>query len=203
MNRHGFLCQALKVVVVVCSLLATAAHAAPVSVTVPGVVQPLKQPSDMACWATVATIIYSWKNKTSMGIKDVMAAAGPKYEALFASNGGLRGIDKPAFLNAMGGLKNEGPQNYTVAGWAKLLSDYGPLWVTTDEGSSGNFAVHARVLTAIKGDGTPNGTLFTIVDPTDGKIHSETVSEFVKKFEQVAKDEMGVGAELRPQVVHY
>jgi hypothetical protein len=76
--------------------------------------------------------------------------------------------------------------------------------VTTDEGSSGkNFAVHARVLTAIKGDGTPNGTQFTIVDPADGKVHTETVTQFVKKFEQVAKDDMGVGAELRPQVVHY
>ncbi|WP_123691652.1 papain-like cysteine protease family protein [Delftia acidovorans] len=178
------------------------ADAAPISVTVPGIVPPLKQPTSMTCWATVATMMYSWKKSTSMDIQTVMTAAGPQYLAQFNSNIGLKGSDKPKFLSTLG-LKSEAPRNYTIDGWGQLLRQHGPVWVTTDEGTNGLFAIHARVLTAVQGDGTANGTSFGIVDPADGLVHTETVAEFVRKFEQVARDDMGIGADLRPQVVHF
>lgn len=169
---------------------------------VPGIVPSIKQPNSMACWATVATIMYSWKNKKSVEIRDVLKVSGKKYEDIFSNNSGLSAADKAAFLKSLD-LKAEAPQNFTIAGWEKLLRQVGPIWVTTDEAPVGRFAIHARVLTGIKGDGTATGTVFYVVDPATGISGAETVAAFISKFEQVARDDLGVGAELRPQVVHY
>lgn len=169
---------------------------------VPGIVPPIKQPNSMACWATVATIMYSWKNKISVDIPVVMKVSGKKYEDIFANNSGLSAADKAAFLKSLG-LKAEAPQNFTIEGWEKLLRQVGPIWVTTDEAPAGQFAIHARVLTGIKGDGTASGTVFSIVDPATGLAGTETIAVFSSKFEQMARDDLGAGAEIRPQVVHY
>jgi hypothetical protein len=53
------------------------------------------------------------------------------------------------------------------------------------------------------GDGTSDGTDIVIVDPTDGKVHIESLKEFVGKFEDAARIDLGTSGELRPQVVHY
>jgi len=173
-----------------------------VNYMVPGIVPPIKQPNTMACWATVATIMYSWRNKTSIDIPDVLKVSGKKYGDLFTSNTGLDAADKPAFLKSLG-LKAQAPQNFTIGGWEKLLRQVGPIWVTTNEAPAGKFAIHARVLTGIKGDGSATGTVFSIVDPATGTAGTETVAAFVAKFEQMARDDLGAGAEIRPQVVHY
>lgn len=165
-----------------------------------GVTEPITQPSSMTCWATAATILYAWKNAMSTEIEAALEQVGQKYVAKFKNNEGLAAGEKPAFLSAMG-LHAEAPQNYTMKGWEDLLRKHGPLWVTTAEGQG--FSIHARVLTGIAGDGTGTGTNFTIVDPADGAMHKETVSVFVKKFEDLARIDLGAGGELRPQVVHY
>lgn len=165
-----------------------------------GDVYAVRQPTRNTCWATVAAIMYSWRNKRSSRIEDVLQLAGPKYVRLFRDDRGLTSADKPEFLNALGGLKSEAPQSYSVEAWAKLVRDYGALWVTSDEGRVGRFSIHARVVTELEGDGSSTGTRFTLVDPADAQFHSESVSEFVAKFEKVARDD---GAQPRPQVVHY
>jgi hypothetical protein len=189
------------------------ALASPVDARSSGIVPPLQQPGSMTCWATVATMMYSWKNNQSVDIDTALSAIGQTYLNLFRTNQGLSAGDKPGFLLAAG-LKAEGPQNYTAEGWAGLIQNYGPLWVTTNEGAlSANvgcdmtqFAIHARILTAIFGDGTPMGTSVVVVDPADGSVHTdETLLTFVQKFEDVARiDQCGdSNADLRPQVVHY
>jgi len=52
------------------------------------------QPSSDTCWATVATIMMSWRDKVSYTIVAVMKKAGPAYENKFASNDGLSGRGK-------------------------------------------------------------------------------------------------------------
>jgi len=178
------------------------ANAASVDANASGTVPPLRQPSTMTCWATVATIMYSWKNGQSFTIPTALAHAGANYVTMFNNNQGLSGSDKAGFLTAMG-LRAEGPQNFTADGWAHLIAGHGPLWVTTNEGTHQNFSIHARVMTAIFGDGTGNGTTVTIVDPADGRVHTESLTTFVQKFEDVARIDLGQGADLRPQVVHY
>ncbi|WP_258389042.1 papain-like cysteine protease family protein [Paenibacillus spongiae] len=58
--------------------------------------------------------------------------------------------------------------NYSVDGIEYLLKLYDPLWATTDEDPTANFSIHARIISGISGDGTPDGTLLRIIDPAGG-----------------------------------
>jgi hypothetical protein len=174
----------------------------PVNFTVKGTVPKIQQPTDNTCWAAAATMMQSWKQNTGLKIIDVMSKAGADFKKKFQDDKGLLGSEKPFFLQALG-LKAEAPQNFTVKGWLGLLQTHGPLWVTTNEGTTQNFAIHARVLKGIAGDGTPDATFFTLIDPATGMETSESVTTFVKKFEEIAKKDLGMGADIRPQVVHF
>lgn len=179
---------------------ARAARLATISYTVPGTVQPLRQPTSNTCWATVATMMYGWRNNASYDIPYVIGQTGSAYLSKFNNDVGLAGGDKPGFLNRMS-LRSEAPMSYSITGWEHLLRQYGPLWVTTAEGAG--FSIHARIIVGIDGDGTAAGTTFRIVDPGDGQVHTETIATFITKFEAVAKIDLGAGGDLRPQVVHY
>lgn len=168
--------------------------------TVPGIVEAIQQPSGMTCWATAATMMQSWRNDASYTIEAVMDSAGPAYRAKFDADDGLGAGEKPMFLRRLG-LRSEVPMSYTIQGWERLLRQYGALWVTTAEGA--NFSIHARIIAGIRGDETADGTTFSIVDPADGQRHTETITDFVRKFEDVARQDLGHRGELRPQVVHY
>jgi hypothetical protein len=144
-------------------------------------------------------MLYCWKNNISQDIQTVLATAGADYVTMFLQDQGLTSSAKVSFLGAMG-LKAEVPQNYTAQGWAQLITNYGALWVTTSEDTGQNFSPHARVLTSIFGDATPDGTTMVIIDPADGQVHTETWSAFAKEFENIA---IGDGQDSRPQVVHY
>jgi hypothetical protein len=147
-------------------------------------------------------MMHSWRTNQSLSIEKAIGQIGTSYLAMFKSDQGLSGSDKPAFLSAAG-LQSEAPQNYTAEGWAKLIQAHGPLWVTTNEGDQNKFSIHARVLTSIVGDGTAKGSNVTVVDPADGRVHTESLDVFAHKFEDVAKLDFGGGGDLRPQVVHY
>jgi len=173
-----------------------AAHAA-------GTISPIRQSMTMGCWATVATMMQSWKNNRSETIEAVLAQLDPSFRAKYEKNEGLDGSEKAEFLSAMK-LKAEAPQNYTADGWRKLIEQYGPLWITTNEGSETSFSIHARILTGIFGDGSPDNTTVVVVDPADGALHTESLKTFDEKFESVARIDLGTtSGEIRPQVVHY
>ncbi len=72
--------------------------------------------------------------------------------------------------------------------------------MTTDENPGANFSIHARILTAIRGDGTPGGTTLTFVNPSGGRVERETLAVFLPKFEAEARDPK---RPLRIQVVHW
>jgi papain like cysteine protease AvrRpt2 len=167
-----------------------------------GTIPVLKQPTSMTCWATVATMLYSWKNNRSDSIPSTLGKIGSTYLELFKRNQGLSSSDKAGFLFSMG-LKAEAPQNYTAEGWAALIRQHGPLWVTTNEGTQKSFSIHARVMSAIFGDGSASGTSVIVYDPADGQVHTETFGIFARKFEDVARGDLGGAGDLRPQVVHY
>jgi hypothetical protein len=147
-------------------------------------------------------MLQSWKDNASYKIIDVMGKAGADYKKKFQDDHGLGGAEKTFFLQALG-LKAEAPQNYTVGGWLSLLQKYGPLWVTTNEGTTQDFAIHARILKGIAGDGTPDATFLTFIDPATGLETGESITVFTKKFEEIAVKDLGAGADLRPQVVHF
>jgi len=169
---------------------------------VSGIVPAIQQPTPNTCWATAATILYSWKNSASSDIETVLSTAAPQFLPMFQGDQGLPGDQKPALLQSLG-LTTEPPQDFSSDGWLQLLQSYGALWVTTNEGSGQFFSAHARILKGLSGDGTPDATMMAIVDPGDGTENTESVTDFTQKFDDVARQDLGDGADFRPQVVHF
>ena len=163
--------------------------------TVPGIVPIIAQPSSMSCWATVATMLKSWKDSVSYRIEDVMDAAGAEYRTLYDNDTGLATDKTDDFATAMG-FKTEPPMSYTVSGFRALIEDFGPLIVVDDEDLSPKWALHARVVRGIFGDGTPDGTLLRINDPAGGRQYTETYTAFMAKYEEAGTIPM-------VQIMHY
>lgn len=85
----------------------------------------------------------------------------------------------------------------TVDGLLKLLDDHGPLWVITDDSVADNKLVHARIVTAIKGDGSADGTEVTFIDTAQGEVPPESFKEFSQKM--IANDT----ADIDVAILHY
>ena len=131
-----------------------------------------------------------------------MDRVGAAYRAKFDANSGLSGSEKVPFLSAVG-LTAEPPMSWSAQGIADLLQAHGPLWVTTDEAPGAPFAIHARIVTRIRGDGSPAGTTISVVDPAGGRAYDENFATFQAKFAEVAIGDMAGGGEPRVQVVHF
>ncbi len=170
----------------------------PVNYTVPGIVPVLAQASRMACWATVFTMLESWRRQQSISIETAVGDVGQRWLDLYNANTGLSSANKVDFVTAAG-LIAEPPTNFSVEGWENLLRSYGPIWVTTDEAPGLRWAIHARIITGISGDGTPQGTSFSIIDPAGGRQYREKISVFVPKYEE---EVMRTG-HTRIQVLHW
>lgn len=183
----------------------TAGGAPVIDFQVEGRLRPLKQPDnlDMACWATVATIMFSWKHDTDAAIEDVVSLAGPGFLEMYTGNQGLKSADKPAFLQRLG-LEAEPPRSFSVEGFAELLKTHGPLWITADEDPGANFSVHARVLIGLRGDGTPGNTMAFFLDTRPGTKSPDTepMAKLQEKLAQLAIGDAAAGA-FRPQIVHF
>ncbi len=170
----------------------------PVNYTVPGIVPVLAQASSMACWATVFTMLESWRRQQRISIETAVGDVGQRWLDLYNANTGLSSANKVDFVTAAG-LIAEPPTNFSVEGWENLLRSYGPIWVTTDEAPGLRWAIHARIITGISGDGTPQGTSFSIIDPAGGRQYREKISVFVPKYEE---EVMRTG-HTRIQVLHW
>jgi N-acetylmuramoyl-L-alanine amidase/uncharacterized protein YycO len=170
------------------------------SYDVAGTVPALTQPSPNACWATVATMLISWRDQASYPISAVCDMGGSNFRSIFDADTGLPRDQKPAFLAKLP-LCEEPPANYLPDAYLRMLQSYGALWVTTDVGNSGNVAIHARVMTGIYGDGSPDNTFVWLIDPADGQRHNESFRHFAATFEQIARD-VGANEPLWVQVVH-
>lgn len=165
---------------------------------VPGLVPIVAQPSNMTCWATVATMMLSWHDKQSYTIQAAMDKAGAKYRTMFDNNEGLPATEQEveAFTTACG-MKIEYPMSYTVSGLRALLENHGPLVAITDEAPGEMWAIHARVIRGMYGDGTINGTFLRINDPAGGRQYTESFKAFSQKYEEIAN------APPMMQIMHY
>jgi hypothetical protein len=143
-------------------------------------------------------MLVSWRRQQSLSIETALGTVGQRWVDLFKADTGLMGPDKPTFLSAAG-LIAEPPQNFSIEGWEQLLRKYGPVWVTTDEAPGLPWAIHARVITAIRGDGSAENTFFTIVDPAGGRQYQESIATFIPKYEE----EVIRTGYMRIQVVHW
>lgn len=155
--------------------------------TVPGaqIIPVEAQPSSMSCWATVTTMMVSWRDQMCYAIPDAMDTIGAEYRKIFDDNTGLYPDKIEAFSSATG-LTIEWPSCETSESILELLQAYGVLIIIDDENPSAGFAVHARLITGIYGDGTPDGTFLRIIDPNGGRTYDESFTTFAGKYESMA-----------------
>ncbi len=173
---------------------------APVVASATGFIPPIKQPSDMSCWAAVTTMMVSWQEKRFLTIEQTMNRLGYPWKGYFQSDAGLASAELVPFL-ALVGLKGEPPANYTLPAYRDFLRQHGPLWITTGDG----FNSHARVLVGLYGDGTYGGTCFEFIDPMSAKTKREPAVDFLRSFEAEARYLVGIksDADFRMQILHW
>lgn len=167
-----------------------------------GTIPKMKQENSMACWATVAAMMVSWKEGRKLTVEEVLQKAGAQYVTKFQNGEGLASSEKEAFLGALG-MEGEPPASYTVQQYIDWINTYGPLWITTDSSDSdGQFSPHARVLTRITGTGAADGsdTNFVFIDPATGTELTEPFSTFLSAYEQMVTDNPSA---LFIQIVHF
>ncbi|MEO8648532.1 MAG: papain-like cysteine protease family protein [Acidobacteriota bacterium] len=182
-----------------------------VNYTVPGLIVPVRQPSSMACWAAMFTMMYSWKNQVSISIENAVAQLGPRYADCYARNSGLP-IEENRNLANAAGLSAESLMNPSVDGWVQMLQYHGLLWTSYGwqvfdaaglvETRAGR---HIIIIYGMVGDGSGTGTKVKYVDPSDGAFHEMTLDSFVRQHE--------TGFTMRPlsdtqlgqfsQIMHY
>ncbi len=161
-------------------------------------VQLIGQPTDASCWATSAVMVVGWRDAMSIPAETMVTDE----RFAWAFKHGLDWQDHVALAEASG-LLTEDPQSFTVEAWARLLADFGPLWVAGayagSHGELNDIAGHAVVVAGIATDGTVEGTEFLIFDPWpegsdhatgEGSSYWQTLGEFLAWYERVVRVQM-------------
>jgi hypothetical protein len=163
-----------------------------IEVAVDPPVEPVLQPSTMTCWAAGGTMMDSWRTQQSKTIESVLDVLGGDWRAKFDANAGVTPTELRAFAGTLN-LVEEGPVSYTPHGLARLLREKGPVLEVGDDEVVDNRVVHVRVITAVRGDGTADGTTVTLADSATGTIVAEPFSAFDARHGGAEAVEFGVG----------
>ncbi len=125
------------------------------------------QSDSMSCWAATAVMMLGWRDQ-------VCYANDQEVRARYGDMGGDgTNTDEDLQLALGQGMKVDPAACRLPEGWAQLLSR-GPV-MTTIPG-------HYVILSAINGDGTPDGTQVYILDPWNGE-HWMPYAEFERLYE--------------------
>jgi Papain-like cysteine protease AvrRpt2/Putative peptidoglycan binding domain len=150
--------------------------------TVPGFRVVLAQPTSMVCWATVHAMMRSWKFQGSIGIRQAAGAVAEKYGVMVDNNQGLPPMEFGPFITAAQ-MVAEPMMNLAIAAWVELLRARGLIWVGTLNSIGPGAGLHSRIIEAMSGDGTVDGTIVHIIDPAGGKRYQEKFRDFITKYE--------------------
>ncbi len=144
-------------------------------------VQLVPQPTNMSCWAAGIAMMVSWKNNISISPENIAESLG--YEGEMKT--GLNPEDTAAFTRW--GMSWEPPVNYTIEAFAGILRR-GPVWIAAKVGGP-----HVRVIYAMSGDGTPDGTRVSIHDPSpvnSGSSYTKTMRELASEMNTLVSEEL-------------
>lgn len=159
-------------------------HSAPSGLpyTVPGLRVVLAQPTSMVCWATVHAMMRSWKFQMSLGIRQAAGDVAEKYGVMVDNNQGLPPAEFGPFI-AAAQMEHQPMMNLTIEGWVNLLRTKGLLWVGTLNSIGPGAGLHSRIIEAMSGDGSVDGTTMHIIDPAGGRQYQESFRDFITKYE--------------------
>ena len=146
------------------------------------------QRTGMSCWAAAAAMIVGWRDASVVDPEQI-AHAAQRWDAY---EDGLEPEDVPALARRWN-LHLERSGRYSLRDFRMLLERFGPLWV--GEASPG---LHSVVLTGMRGDGTPDGTMVYVADPWPlgrGERYQVSFRDFMRNFEAAAGVD-GVDAQI-------
>ncbi len=155
---------------------------------VQGIIPVIAQPKSMACWATVTTMMLSWKKTQSFTIETAMDSLGSDFRKIFDDNTGLA-PDRIQDLATASGMTIEYQKCETPDSILQYLQSYGPVGIVDNEVPSDATPVfiHMRIIRGINGDGTGAGTLLKIIDPDQGQTYEESFDVFASKYESMSQ----------------
>ncbi len=139
---------------------------AAIDVAIDPPISPIKQLTNMVCWAAGGTMMRSWQVRRSQTVEAFLDSLGGDWRSRYDNNQGLSAADFRVFMAAVG-LSERPPQSFTPQGLARLVSA-GPVLTIGDDGVRNNNVVHVRIVTQLKGDGTPTGTQVIAADSAAG-----------------------------------
>lgn len=145
---------------------------------------PLKQPTKNSCWATVLTMLLSWKEQKLLNIDQVVSRFGKNYESLLARSAheGISITDEIELYKKadLGIMRQLSP---SIEGWEYFLQQYGPLSVTVDAKPPYGGTVHAILVTGIYGRKDATDTMLSYIDPLTGAESMVNFMVFIKMYE--------------------
>jgi hypothetical protein len=153
----------------------------------------IPQQTGYSAWAAAAAMLVNWRDEIPLNLTELAQGTGAwaKYKPALQTEDGN-------FFKVWG-LATKPAQTMTVDSFVQLVMDtFGPIWIASDPPGS-----HARVITGVYGDGTPEGTYVLINDPwkadmttfqmpNTGAKYQETYQQFMKK--QLAMTRQGTTA---------
>lgn len=165
---------------------------------VPGVKPVMAQPSTMACWATVYTMMRSWKDQQSYTILEALTAVGPKWVKIYQANTGLPSGDFAPFLQAAG-MAKEPMMNPASFRWGELMSSKGLLWIGALSANVPGAGLHSRIIEGLTTDAKSAKTIkeLHIMDPWLGRRYKESFADFTAKFEGAIRSTSGDYYQIR------
>lgn len=169
-------------------------------------VEPRRQSSENACWATVYAMMTAWRTGRPAAVTEVVRSLGEPYSNYYVSDRGLPGGQELAFVQAAGMMALP-PASYPMTALADRLREYGPLWIIAGDGISS----HARLLVGIYGKPIVEkleayrSTIFEFIDPSTGTYVYESALNFMHAFEREAAYvvEREDTTDLRWQILHW
>jgi len=162
------------------------AFAVPLDYRVPDLPMPIQQTSNLVCWAFVATMMASWRDRVSHTVEEYIGGLGEPWITKLHNNNWLLPNEAPQFLATMGIQIETTQANFTNERWEAMLRDWGPIWVTADNNKApGMQGVHALILVGIHGpsDGDPT---VDVIDPALGREVQMSMTDFRSRYEQLA-----------------
>jgi len=154
-------------------------------------ISPIKQLTNLVCWAAGGAMMRGWQVRQSQTVEDFLDGLGGDWRARYDRNEGLSAADFRVFMAAVG-LTERPPQSFTPQGLARLVGA-GPVLTIGDDGVRNNRVVHVRIVTQMKGDGTPAGTRVIAADSAAGAEVPFDFVTFARNLEAPEPVETGLG----------
>lgn len=142
----------------------------------------LKQIHENSCWASVLSMMFSWKEEKIISEENILSPYNEYLEVYKNSDKAGITFKQEVALYQKLGLETEKQLNPTIKSWVEMIDTYGPLSITIDARPPFGI-IHAILILAIYGNENGLDTKVTYADPADVAIHEMDFLTFIKMYE--------------------